>query len=66
MKRLPKGTRYYFVNTRMETTGNMDFGDMDASKRFEVGNYFETKEECDIYATYFGKELQARFKEITW
>ncbi len=60
MKRLPKGTRYYFVNTRMETTGNMDFGDMDASKRFEVGNYFETKEECDIYATYFKDIIKGR------
>lgn len=60
IQRLPKGTRYYFVNTGMETTRNTDYGDMDASKRFECGNYFETEEECDIYAAYFKDIIKGR------
>jgi len=57
LKRLPRGTRYYFINTRMETTSNVDYGDEDATKRFEVGNYFYTKEECDIYSEHFSELL---------
>ncbi len=64
IQRLPKGTRYYFVNTRMETTSNTDFGDMDATKRFECGNYFHTKEECDIYSTYFRELLYPKLRGI--
>ena len=60
IQRLPKGTRYYFVNTRMETTSNTDYGDMDATKRFEASNYFETKEECDIYSKYFKNIIKGR------
>jgi len=64
IKRLPKGTRYYFVNTRMETTSNTDYGDMDATKRFECGNYFETEEECHLFATFFHKSLNTRILYI--
>lgn len=58
IQRLPKGTRYYFVNTRMETTSNTDYGDMDATKRFEAGNYFETKEECEDLVKIFKRDIE--------
>ena len=60
IQRLPKGTRYYFVNTRMETTSNMDYGnrDIDATKRFECGNYFYTKEECDSLTKLFKTDIE--------
>lgn len=60
IQRLPKGTRYYFVNTRMETTSNTDYGDEDATKRFEAGNYFEDEIKCEKYSNFFREFLKTK------
>ncbi len=53
--RAERGEEYYYINFQLKILfDEEDFAEID-EERYDVGNYFETKEEAQEYAEYMKK-----------
>ena len=58
--RAEQGEEYYYINFQLKILfDEEDFAEID-KERYDVGNYFETKEEAQEYAEYM------RQKSLEW
>ena len=58
--RAERGEEYYYINFQLKILfDEEDFAEID-KERYDVGNYFETKEEAQEYAEYM------RQKSLEW
>lgn len=59
-KRVAEWKQYFFADHFFRIQSDIDKRDVFDDKHFELGNYFETKEECKKYCDYM-KECSLKY-----
>ena len=65
--RVPRGSKYFYIDSLLEVRPTLDGYDKTAKKRFELGNYFISQEQAEeacirLKSVLFGFKHERKFK----